>query len=76
MISHGTASADLNAFVHAKVIDDMADALIDSTVDITDADAVASCLISHNFGGRAIGALMDQAIEVVRSRRTPAHTVA
>jgi hypothetical protein len=68
MISHGTASADLTAFVHAKMVSEMADALVDDTVDLGNLDAVASCLIARKFGGRAIGDLMVQAIDIARGR--------
>lgn len=76
MISHGTASADLSAFVHAKVVSEMAGALVDDTIDLDNPDAVVSCLIARKFGGRAIGALMDRAIEAARDQRTTAHAAA
>lgn len=68
MIEIGTASADLTAFVHTKLAVEMADHLLDDTVDLTDSDAVASCLIRHEFGGKAIGELMDRAVSIAKSR--------
>lgn len=67
MITNGNASPELSTFVHAKVVREMAGVLVDTTVDLDNADAVASCLISHKFGSRAVGLLLDRAVEAARN---------
>lgn len=72
MISHLNPSPELRTFAEAEIAEGMADVLLDKTVELDAPDAVASCLISHNFGGKAVGLLMDRAIEIAKSRRMAA----